>query len=113
MRIRKQNQIININGQEFEIKGAKSLSLVESLIYKNLSECYTKPSNIKQSIYNDWMYKLIQNYDTTVYRYGINSYNTNMFTLHCYLKINDTKYYLYITKTKNWAFVVYDDEEVY
>lgn len=106
-------QIININGAEFEIKGAKRISLVESLTYKNLENCYSKPSNIKQSIYNDWMYKLIQNYDTTVYKYGINSYNTSMFTLHCYLEFNNTKFYLYITKTKNWAFIVYNDEEVY
>lgn len=76
---------------------------------KILDECYKKPSYAKQYIYNmwcEWFMALDNDYRQTYF--GINSYNTHMFTLKgCIESLvdDDSDCVLYITKTRHIMYV--------
>ncbi len=99
MRVRKQKQTININGREFDLKGVISNEAINNLEFKSLERCYARPSQAKISIYYSW-YNIISN-DSNIICYGVGSYNCNIFTINSIVDINDKRYYLHITPTKN------------
>jgi len=78
----------NVNGNKF-------------YIVSSLYECYGRPSDLKERIYNDCydacsqLSKELVN--TTLDCFGIYSYNCMQFTFLAW----DSKYIYYITKTKN------------
>ena len=78
------SKITVLNDETFEtIKSKKTMNYINYLdnhLHKDLYDCYERPSNIKQEIYNYWMnwcYEMFPN----VSMFGITSYNTFCFTL--------------------------------
>lgn len=99
-------QYIKLNNEVFEVKKVKG-ELYSSKEVRRLDDCYSKPSIIKQHIYNDWLkwYK-VTNMNEPFYNlrhFTINSYNSMMFTLAIDLYDRTTNNFigkLYITKTR-------------
>ena len=87
--------IITIGNEEFEVK--KAIDFMP--VYKRLGifSAYTRPSQIKIGIYRYWENWANENNITL---FGIQSYNTNMFTLSGITYIDGTFYDIYITKTR-------------
>lgn len=94
---------ITINNERFELKKSKfgGRPIYHAL---DIFEAYERPSYIKERIFNEWKKWA---YDSEVDYFGINSYNCNMFTLTGQWTDNDgVDYYLYITKTKQEAYII-------
>ena len=95
---------IELNNETFVVKKAKGeLHPIKEV--RTLTDCYAKPSAIKQSIYNDWFnwYLSVENPKYQIVNMSIYTYNVNMFTIR--MDVFDTKTYefigcLYITKTR-------------
>lgn len=101
----KKNQIMKLGEEEFKFKGVISEEDLKNKTFKGIYQCYTKPSKIKINIFLEWVSK-IYDIDNNFLKFGIDSYNTNIFTLHSILKIDNKKYYLHITPTKNECYEV-------
>ena len=96
-------QYITINYERFELKKAtvKGRPIYHAL---DIFDAYERPSYRKQCIFREWKKWA---YDSEVYNFGINSYNTNIFTLTGQWDSDDgTEYYLYITPTKQEAYII-------
>ena len=104
MRVRKQKQTININGREFDLKGVTTNEAIKGLKFDSLECCYNRPSQAKISIYYDW-FNIISN-ASDIICYGVGSYNSNIFTINSIVDINDKRYYLHITPTKNECYEI-------
>lgn len=104
MRVRKQKQTINISDREFDLKGVVSNEAINGLKFDSLESCYSRPSQAKISIYYDW-FNIISNYSNIIC-YGVGSYNSNIFTINSIVDINDKRYYLHITPTKNECYEI-------
>lgn len=95
---------IELNNETFEVKKIKGE--LHPLEYRTLADCYKKPSDIKRSIWGQWVHWTIQSHkNATNMRLGsltVVSYNSMMFTLGCNVYNNDYELigYLYITKTR-------------
>lgn len=70
---------------------------------RTLTDCYTKPSATKISIYNEWLHWAVENGIT---HFGVRSYNTNIFTLQGLATVDGVDYVLNITPTSNKACIV-------
>ena len=102
-----------LNGVEFEVKHVGKDNFYEMMLetladVKPLEECYKRPSYAKQYIYNmwcEWFNSLDNGY--RLYFYGVNSFNTHMFTLKCTIEslVDSADAVLYITKTKHVMYV--------
>lgn len=72
---------------------------------KTLDECYQRPSIIKRAIYNtwfDWFESLVD-----MYSFGIDTYNTNVFTLSGVLEYSfGMVEVIHITPTKHILYTV-------
>ena len=97
-------QHIELNSEIFEVKKVKGeLHLLE---FRSLYDCYNKPSEIKRSIWSQWIdWSLQLDENVTDMWFGaltVVSYNCMMFTLGCNVYNNDCKLIgqLYITKTR-------------
>lgn len=104
-------QYIKLNSETFELKKLKHEP--RHLDYKTLDDCYSKPSEAKRAIYNNWVEWLdeLNSHNSSDYIFGlmtILSYNTNVFTLaaEVYNKIGELIGYLYITKTRREFWMV-------
>ena len=104
MRIRKQKQTININGREFDLKGVVNNENIKGLKFDSLEHCYDRPSQAKTSIYYNWFNTIANASD--ILKFGVGSYNCNIFTINSIVDINDKRYYLHITPTKNECYEV-------
>ena len=96
---------LQLNNEDFVIKEAKE-ELYTNKQVRLLSDCYAKPSIIKQAIFDSWVDWVKQvNLDSPKYRLKhltIESYNCMMFTLSIDV-YNLTDIFigkLYITKTR-------------
>lgn len=102
----KKNQIIILGNEEFKFKGVISKEDLKDKTFKGLYECYDRPSDTKTRIYVEWSSRI---YDLgNMLKFGISSYNVNMFTLHSILKVDNKIYYIYITKTRQEVYEVID-----
>ena len=95
---------IKLNNVDFEVKKVKGE--LRPLGYRTLVDCYNKPSEIKCSIWKQWVDWILQlHINSTDMWFGpltVVSYNCMMFTLGCNVYNNDNKLIgqLYITKTR-------------
>lgn len=97
----KKEKYININGVNFErVKGGVN-NINTSL--KDIYQCYDRPSIYKVNIYNEWC-EFAREVDST--KYGIASYNVNIFTFDFYFKYEGKKYYAHITPSHNYIYEV-------
>ena len=92
----KKTKTINIGGISFEF--IKHINTPREL--KELSGCYVKASTRKWLIYNEWL-RLAYN-DLNATKFGVASYNTNIFTLYFEFKNNGKEYKAYITPSHNY-----------
>ena len=98
-------QSIELNNETFEMRELKYEPMY--LGHRTLDDCYSKPSETKRLVYNNWV-KWRDELDlgnSTNYVFGrmtIISYNVQMFTLgaEVYNKIGELIGLLYITKTR-------------
>ena len=104
MRVRKQKQTININGREFDLKGVTTNEAIKDLKFDSLENCYNRPSQAKISIYYSW-FNIISN-ASDILDFGVGSYNCNIFTINAIVNIDNKKYYLHITPTKNECYEI-------
>ena len=76
---------IELNYEIFNVR--KPRGKLKPFVHRSLTDCYKKPSVLKQSIYSNWVHWLIAlNDSTTDMRFGpmsVLTYNTNVFTLGC------------------------------
>ena len=102
-------QYIKLNNKTFEVKKVKGK--LYPLRLRTLTDCYAKPSDLKQAIYKEWANWLIELIDTSSDMHfkpmTVCTYNRDMFTLGCdvYNIKNQLIGQLYITKTRQefWA----------
>ena len=87
--------IITIGNEEFEIK--KAIDFMPNYKRTGIFSAYARPSQIKIGIYRYWENWASEN---NIELFGIQSYNTNMFTLSGITYIDGTFYDIYITKTR-------------
>lgn len=103
---------VQINGKIFEVvkpyKGYSNARAYYDMYISTrveLSDCYTRPSQAKQSIYSrwkQWFYATGEYANVEAIAFGgIASYNTNIFTLQGAILINQTRYIIQITPTHN------------
>ena len=96
---------IELNNETFEVKKVKGE--LHPLEYRTLVDCYNKPSEIKRSIWKQWVDWILQlDRNSTDMWFGsltVVSYNCMMFTLGCNVYNNDDELIgqLYITKTRH------------
>ena len=95
----RKNQIMKLGEEEFKIKGVINMQDLKGLKFDRLESCYNRPSQAKISIYYSW-FNIISN-NSDILCYGVGSYNCNIFTINSIVDINDKRYYLHITPTKN------------
>ena len=82
-------------------------------IYDGLGSCYGSYSYYKERAYEKYLdiYRKLIYYKGFAWEgFGINSYNSNMFTLCMELRKNKINYKIYITKSYN-RIIAYTDEE--
>ena len=98
-------QLVKLNNEFFELKTLKHEPVC--LEYKTLNDCYTKPSEAKRAIYDNWLEwrDELDAHNSTEYEFGLMTvltYNTNVFTLgvEVYNKIGELIGNLYISKTR-------------
>ncbi len=103
----KTNKNIMINNETFNIKGIIRAQDLKGLKFDKLESCYNRPSQAKISIYNIW-YNTISN-NSNILDFGVGSYNCNVFTINSIIKLQNKKYYLHITPTKNECYEVVGD----
>lgn len=103
----KENQIMKLGEEEFKIKGVINKEDLKNKTFKGIYQCYDRPSKTKINIFLEWVSK-IYDIDNNFLKFGIDSYNCNMFTLHSILKIDNKKYYIHITKTRQEIYEVID-----
>lgn len=96
---------IELNNETFEVKKVKGE--LHPLEYRTLVDCYNKPSEIKRSIWKQWVDWLLQfdknATDMWLGSLTVVSYNCRFFTLGCNVYNNDDELIgqLYITKTRH------------
>lgn len=96
---------LQLNNEDFVIKEAKG-ELSPNIQVRLLSDCYAKPSIVKQAIYNSWVEWIKQvNLDSPKYilkHLTVESYNTMIFTLSIdvYSLTSQLVGKIFITKTR-------------
>lgn len=104
-------RFIELNNQIFEMKEVKG-NLYPNKQRRTLSECYVKPSIVKQAIYDswlDWVQQVNMNTDYILKHFTIESYNCMLFSLSIdvYIPSDELIGKIYITKTRQefWSIV--------
>ena len=100
----KTNRNIIIGDSNFNIKGIIDMQDLKDLRFDRLESCYNRPSQTKTNIYYNW-YNTIAN-DSNILDFGVGSYNCNIFTINAIIELQNKKYYLYITPTRNECYEV-------
>lgn len=100
----KTNKTIMIGDNNFNIKGIIDMQDLKGLRFDSLEHCYARPSQSKISIYYNWFNAISNNSD--ILCYGVGSYNCNIFTINAFIELDNKKYYLHITPTKNECYEV-------
>ena len=94
---------ITINGVDFEhVTAPKMIEKICNLNYcGGLSNWYTKCSDTKQRIYDEWVNWFNQT-ATGHCSFGISSANSMTFTITCDIRIDNQNYRMYITPSHNY-----------
>ena len=100
----KTNKNIMIGDSTFKIKGIINTQDLKGLRFDRLEGCYARPSQAKTNIYYNW-FNIISN-ASDILCYGVGSYNCNIFTINSVIELNNKKYYLHITPTRNECYEV-------
>lgn len=100
----KTNKTIIIGNSDFNIKGIIDMQDLKDLKFDRLESCYARPSQAKTSIFYNW-FNTISN-DSDILKFGVGSYNCNIFTINAIIELQNKKYYLHITPTKNECYEV-------
>ena len=100
----KTNSSILMGDCNFNIKGIIDMRDVKGWKFDRLESCYARPSQAKTNIYYNW-FNTISN-ASDILKFGVGSYNCNIFTINAIIDINDKRYYLHITPTKNECYEV-------
>lgn len=95
---------ITINNEVFELGKPMTALDVPAISDRDVSDCYTRPSMCKLSIFNEWSNWFINNEGYC----GVSSYNCNFFTINGIVTDKETKkrYYCYITYAHNRAYEI-------
>ena len=98
---------MDINGKKFRVVHPRKypVSLSNSYFMRGLYDCYDRPSEAKQYIYDKW-YEWYRN-DPRLTEFGVTSYNTFGFTLGCVFQDDETgeRGYIRITPTYNTIYM--------
>lgn len=95
---------IELNNEIFDVRKVKGK--LRPFVSRSLTDCYKKPSVLKQTIYGNWVNWLIELNDTaTDMHFGpvsVLSYNTSVFTLGCDVYNNNRQLIgqIYISPTR-------------
>lgn len=103
---KEKNNIINL-GEDFKKVSSKKIDIFNKR-FLTLYQCYNRPSQEKESIYN-YYYQLLCNNCESVYQYGVKSYNTFMINLNAIIEKNNTLYYVLITPAHNYILEIKED----
>lgn len=96
----KREKTITINGVTFELGKDITPTDADANIsrLKALYECYARPSDTKESIYDYWC-KWFDKFIISIY--GVSSYNCNFFTMTGTFVYNNVNYVAVITRSHN------------
>ena len=100
----RKNKMMKLGEEEFKFKGVINMQDLKGLKFDRLESCYNRPSQAKISIYYNWFNTISNNSD--ILDFGVGSYNCNIFTINSIVNINNKRYYLHITPTKNECYEV-------
>ena len=94
--------ILNL-GEEFEPKKAIIKDYESGYLneFKYLFQCYDRPSQTKERVYNYYYDLLVENCDKII-NYGVRGFNSCTISLHAIIIKDGKKYYLLITKNHNY-----------
>ncbi len=97
-----------INGVVFEVHHIQGSvdCMADNVIRhsKRLHDCYSRPSQTKIAIYNDWMSwaRGVEN----LYTFDVDTYNSNIFTLSGVIESDKNIEVIHITPTKHILYTV-------
>lgn len=96
---------IKIGNKTFSVHRSKYTNPNRLAYYegRTLTDCYTKPSATKISIYNEWLHWAV---DNNITHFGLSSYNSNVFSLQGLATVDGVDYVLIITPSSNKAYIV-------
>lgn len=100
------NNIINL-GEDFKKVSNKKIDIFNKR-FLTIYQCYNRPSQEKENIYNYYYNLLINNCDSVLY-YGVKSYNTFKIILNAIIKKENKKYYVLITPAHNYILEIEED----
>lgn len=104
----KKREVKKINlGEDFEIVNNNKINYYCKQ-FKTMYQCYNRPSQEKESIYN-YYYNLLLNNCDSVLSYGVRSYNTFMITLNAIIEKDNKRYYVLITPAHNYIIEITKD----
>lgn len=92
---------MEINGVNFEVKKKGSITFYVKNLFRNLTDCYTRPSDRKKAIWREWR-EFFTELDSYTGGCFVNSYNCNVFTIGNTIRFNGTLYNVLITPTHNY-----------
>lgn len=100
---------VKIGGRTFEIVGCINTECLQQSInhcftLPTLTECYSRASATKISIYEDWRTFLYNN-SKTFGAIGVASYNSMTFTIDCIFVNEIGNFYAHITPAHNYLYV--------
>lgn len=95
-------KLITIGERIFEVKKVNHPIPTHTVNRCTLLDCYSKPSQAKIEIYCDWAKWALRN---SVSNFGIDTFNTQVFTLGGEVKIDGVLYTFHITPSHNVVFM--------
>jgi hypothetical protein len=102
----KRYEKIRLNGEDFTLDTKETLHRC-IIGFRDIYDCYGRPSATKVSIWHAWYNWFISNHGNCTIR----SYNTNFFTIEGYVEDeNGYLYYCYITASKNLCYRCYNSK---
>lgn len=90
-----------INGVKFKVKKSGSITFYQSYFFRDLTDCYKKPSDEKKAIWNKWK-KFFNELESFSDGCFVNSYCDQFFTIGNVVRINGIIYNVLITPTHNY-----------
>lgn len=92
---------ITIGTVTFELQ-KRPVENVHRISNRTLYDCYGKPSDKKEAIWNDWHNYFTETLHT--YDFGIASYSCNFFTIEAMFVHEGVRYYARITPSHNYLY---------
>ena len=92
---------MTINDVDFEIKKKGSITFYSKDLFRELTDCYNRPSDRKKAIWNEWK-KFFNELESFSDGCFVNSYNCMMFTIGNVVRVNGIMYNILITPAHNY-----------